>query len=439
MSSNSYRFIIIFFLSLTLLGTFLLSVPWSVNSDISFIDRLFTATSAVCVTGLSVVDISKKFSLLGQIIILCLIQIGALGYMILGTVSIILFGRLSVIQKNVIGESLNVKEFGKISQITNLMRKVLGLTLIFEFIGVLILTIKFYFFEEMSIIKSVWFALFHSVSAFCNAGFSLFPNSFESYRGDILINITLAFLIISGGLGFFVWLDIFDKIRKKRENLFLHSKVVLFTTVMLILLGIIFIYLLNIKVYSIKGLSLKEKILISFFHSITPRTAGFNTFPMTEFSIAGIIFIVIFMFIGASPGSTGGGIKTTTFFVILKSIYDYLRGERYVSCFKRSIEITVILKSFTISYICLGWVFFVSLLIYLKGLFPFKEVLFETVSAFGTVGLSLGITQNLDNYSKILLIITMLFGRVGSLAFLSILFVREPKEIKYLEEPLSVG
>ncbi|MEN3013609.1 MAG: TrkH family potassium uptake protein [Endomicrobiia bacterium] len=440
MNSYSYKFIILFFAIVIFLGTILLSLPMMYKNKISFIDILFTATSAVCVTGLSVVNISEKFSFLGQFVILMLIQIGGLGYMVLGSLAMVLFGKLTIAQKNIISESLNITEFRTISQITKLMKKVVILTVIFELIGCVILFIKFYLLDKFSFFKGIWFALFHSVSAFCNAGFSLFSNSFENYKGDFIINTIIPFLIISGGLGFFVWVDILDKLRKKkRESLFLHTKIVLISTFTLLLSGFILIFLLNNYIYTINNFLLKEKIFVSFFHSVTTRTAGFNTFSVSQFSTLTIIIFIIFMFIGASPGGTGGGIKTTTFFVIVKSIYDYIRGEKYVSCFKRTIEISNVLKSFVIFCVCLFWVIFISFLMYLTSDFSYKEVIFETVSAFGTVGLSLGITPQLDNYSKILLIITMLFGRVGSLAFFSILFTKEPKEIRYLEEPISVG
>lgn len=439
MNSSHYKFIILFFLISIFLGVVLLSLPGMSKSNLSIIDTIFTITSAVCVTGLSVVDISQSLTFLGQLVVLLFIQIGGLGYMVLGSLVIILFGRLTIMQKNIIGESLNITEFGKLSQITRLMKKVIILTFTFEFIGTAILFIKFYLVNKLNLAKSLWYAIFHSISAFCNAGFSLFSNSLEGYRADLIVNIVIVFLIICGGLGFFVWIDIFDRFRRRRENLFLHTKVVLFATISLLLISSLLIFLLNNNIFSKNNLSLTEKILVSFFHSATTRTAGFNTFPINNFSTLTIILFIILMYIGASPGGTGGGIKTTTFFVILKSVYDYLRGEKYVSYFKRTIEIATILKSFIIFFVGLVWILFISSLIYLRHNFSYKEVLFETVSAFGTVGLSFGITSHLDNYGKILLIITMLFGRVGGLAFLSLVVPKEAKEIRYLEEPISVG
>ncbi len=440
MKKYPYKFIILFFLLSILFGTFLLSLPGMTIRKISIIDKFFTATSAVCVTGLTVVDIGKSFTLLGQLVILLLIQIGGLGYMVLGSVLIALFGKIDIVQKNIIGESLNIKEFTKISQITGLLKKILILTFSFELIGGVLLLIKFLFIEKINMLNSVWYSVFHSISAFCNAGFTLFANSLENYKGDFVINIIITFLIFSGGLGFFVWIELINKLKNNKKGpLSFHTRTVLITTFSLIILGFVLIFILNMKTFSTIGFPLKTQLLISWFQSITPRTAGFNTFPIKDLSGLSILIIIILMFIGASPGSTGGGIKTTTFLVLVVSIYRYLSGEKDVSFLKRRIEINIVLKSFVIFFVCFCWIILVSSSIYLIDKFSFKEVFFEVVSAFGTVGLSLGITPYIDNLSKILLIITMLFGRVGGLTLLYLLFAKEPKEIKYLEEPIAIG
>jgi trk system potassium uptake protein TrkH len=230
-------------------------------------------------------------------------------------------------------------------------------------------------------------------------------------------------------------MDIFQRLRGKKESFLLHTKIVFLMTSILLILGSLLIFLVN----KFESLPLKSKILVSWFQSVTSRTAGFDTFPINQMSILGVLTIICLMFIGASPGGTGGGIKTTTFFVILASVYNYLMGQKDVSVFKRRISINIVLKSFSIFFVCLGWIILVSSIIHISSGFSYKECLFETVSAFGTVGLSLGITPYLDNFSKILLIITMLLGRVGSLTLFSILFTKEPKEIKYLEESIAVG
>lgn len=445
MKSNVYKFIVGFFIIVILLGTILLSLPWFVNKRISLMDRVFTVTSAVCVTGLSVVDVGSTFNFFGQLVLLLLIQIGGLGYMIFGTLLILLFGRLSLAQRNIISESLNISEFSTISQIVPLMKKILYLTFSFEFVGALVLFLKFLLADKLGVTKSLWYGIFHSVSAFCNAGFSLFPDSFIRYKDDILMNIIIPFLIISGGIGFFVWMEVLRLVGKKKESLSLHTKAVLITTAVLILVGTLVIFILNNYNFTTQEMPLKTRFLVSWFQAVTPRTAGFNTFPIKDLSDVVVMFIVFLMFIGASPGGTGGGIKTTTFFVLITSVYNYIIGERYVTVFKRRIDTSVVLKSFVIFFISLCWIVLIAVVFfginisYSVNKFSFKEIFFETVSAFGTVGLSLGITPYVDNFGKILLILTMLFGRVGGLAILSLLFTKEQKEIKYLEEPISVG
>jgi trk system potassium uptake protein TrkH len=444
MKSYTYKIIILFFLSLIFIGVVLLSLPWVVKQKVSFVDRLFIATSAVCVTGLTTVDISSTFNFFGQLIIILLIQSGGLGYMLLASIVIILFGRISIAQKSIVGESLSISELTKISQMTNLIIKIIFMTLLFELFGIVALLPKFFLSDKINFIQSLWYSIFHSVSAFCNAGFSLFADNLERYKGDIVINLVIPMLIIAGGLGFFVWINVFEYFKKK-ENLQLHTKIVLIMTTILILSCGLLIFLLNQKIFVVNKLSLKTQIFISWFQSVTPRTAGFDTFPINQLSGLTILLIIILMFIGASPGGTGGGIKTTTAFVLVSSIYSYLRGERTVNVFKRRIEQEIVIKSFTIFFVCFLWIVLVSCIIYWINntlyfpKFSYKEIFFETVSAFGTVGLSLGITPYIDNYSKILLIITMLFGRIGGVTLLSSLLTKEPKEIKYLEEPVAVG
>ncbi len=442
MSTYAYRVIILFFLLVIFLGTLLLSLPFMAAQKISLLDRLFTVTSAVCVTGLTVVDISKAFTFVGQLVILFLIQIGGLGYMIFGSLLIALFGKIDIVQKSIISESLNLRELTKISQITSLIKRILVLTFIIEAIGFIFLFAKFLFSDKMNLLKSVWYALFHSISAFCNCGMSLFSNSLENYKSDVIINTVIPFLIISGGLGFFVWIELFNKLLNKynrKETLSLHTKSVLITTGSLIALGTLSIYVLNKNIFTEKGLPLNTQLLVSWFQSITPRTAGFDTFPIKDLSNLSILIITMLMFIGGSPGGAAGGIKTTTFLVIVVSVYRYLSGEKSVIFLKRRVDINIVLKSFVIFFVSFSWVVLIACFIYLFDKFSFKEIFFETVSAFATVGLSLGITPYIDNLSKILLIMTMLFGRIGVLTLLALFLTKESKEIKYLEEPIAVG
>ncbi len=432
-----YRTIILFFILTIFLATVLISLPGTTTRKISFIDKLFTVTSSVCVTGLTVVDISNTFTKFGQIIILSCIQIGGLGYMLLASVAILLFGRISLSQKSVVSESLNLSEFRSFSQLVPMLKQILFFTLLFEFIGTILLTIKFRCVAYPWNI-SLYYSIFHSISAFCNAGFTLFTNSLEQFKSDLLINIVIPLLIISGGLGFIVWINILECIKKK-SNLSLHSKLVILTTTILLIVGTVCLYLLNMEKFNNMKLTFKEKFLISWFQAVTPRTAGFNTIPIRELSEVTIMLLMCLMFIGASPGGTGGGIKTTTFFVVIYSIYSFFRGNKDVAIFKRRIKFDIVMKSFAIFFSSLIFILFISSILKLISPFSFKECLFEIVSAFGTVGLSLGITPNLDNVGKILVILTMLVGRVGSLTMFTLLLLHEPKEIKYLEESIAVG
>ncbi|MFQ3676252.1 MAG: potassium transporter TrkG, partial [Endomicrobiia bacterium] len=252
------------------------------------------------------------------------------------------------------------------------------------------------------------------------------------------INIIIPTLIIFGGMGFVVCLDLIQKIRKKQQQLLFHSKIVLIMTVILILFGMISIFVLNYN-NTFLGISLKEKFFISWFQSVTSRTAGFHTIVINNLSNLSVLVIMFLMFIGASPGGTGGGIKTTTFFIVTYFIYTFSRGEKDLTIFKRRINIELVIKSFVIFISSIFFIILMSGLLVITSKFGIKECLFETVSAFGTVGLSLGITPNLDNLSKILLIITMFLGRVGSLTLLTALLFREPKDVKYLEEEVAIG
>lgn len=427
--------VILFFVITIVIGTVLLSLPVCSIGKHSLIDNFFTITSATCVTGLNVVNISS-YTRLGQLVILLCIQVGGLGYMLFGSLLMIIFGRVSLGQESVLSESLNLTKLTKSSNLVKIIKQILVFTLVIEFIGAGILFLRFYSLSLLTLSESIFFGMFHSISAFCNAGFCLFPDSLEQFRGDVLVNVVISGLIVVGGIGFIVGLDVIRSIRKKEEMLF-HSRLVLMLSGCLIVIGMVLIFLLNRKEFS--GLNLKEQLLTSWFQSVTPRTAGFNTFPINQLSGLSLLVITILMFIGGSPGSTGGGIKTITFFVVLYFSYLYCRGEKEFYIFKRRLREEVVIKSFVIFTVSIGFIILMSGFLKLSSNFGYKECLFETVSAFSTVGLSLGITPNLDNLSKILLIITMFLGRVGSLTLLTALLLKEPKEIKYLVENVSVG
>ncbi len=436
MKFSPSKVIILFFIVIIFLGTILLMLPFSTTEPTKFLDKLFTATSATCVTGLTVFDIGTKFTIFGQMVILLCIQIGGLGYMVLGTLLMIFFGRVSLGQKNVVSESLNLNNLTHSKQLNKVLLQVLIFTFVIEIIGAVLFFIRFYS-ETSSISKSIYYGIFHSISAFCNAGFTLFSTNFERYSSDIMINFIIPILTITGGLGFVVVLDLVNKLRTGQKMLF-HSRIVFLITGSLIFIGMIFILLLDNST-SFLSLSVKERVLISWFQSVTSRTSGFNTFSINNFSGLSVLVITFLMFIGASPGGTGGGIKTTTFFVVSYFIYTFSHGEKDLSIFKRRISIDIVIKSFVIFVSSLFFVLIMSMILFYVSNFSFMECFFETVSAFGTVGLSLGITPNLDNLSKILLIITMFLGRVGSLTLLTALLLGEPKDVKYLQEDIAIG
>ena len=428
------------FLLLILIGTFLLSLPISTStgSRAKIVDALFTANSAICVTGLVVVDTGKFWSHFGQIVILILIQFGGLGYMTIASlVVLILRKRITLEEKLAFKEGMD--QFS-MSELAHFIVQIIKVTFLVEGVGAFILFLHWQ--GRFGLSGAAYKGIFHAISAFCNAGFSLFSNNLEDYRGDVVVSVTIMSLIVIGGIGYTVIRDIYHHLTKrKHRHLFFHTKSVLTMTAILILSGAFFIFFFeSINPQVFQQLSLKEKILSSFFQSITPRTAGFNTIPIGQLAIPTLLLLIILMFIGASPGGTGGGIKTTTFLVLISSSWSTIKRRRDVQIFKRRIPEEVIYKSFAIFIIALTLVLIVTFFMLNtegKGLVP---VLFEIVSAFGTVGLSTGITPTLSSAGKLLLIITMFIGRVGLLTF-AVAFTRGREEplYRYPEERILVG
>jgi len=436
------RILAIGFALLILLGGLILSLPIATEDGMGtpLIDSLFTATSAVCVTGLVVVDTADHFSVLGEIVILCLIQIGGLGFMTFATLFAILLGRkINLRQRILLQESFNQLS---LEGIVRLVKNVLIFSFTIEGIGALILFLRWY--GTMGLRKALYYAVFHAVSAFNNAGFDLFGN-FSSLTGqtnDIVLNFTVMTLIILGGLGFAVLVDIYNKGDKK---LSLHSRLVLKTTFWLILIGFVFIFLSEFNnPKTLANMDLLTKIQASLFHSVTPRTAGFNTIPMPDLKLSTIFFTILLMFIGASPGSTGGGIKTTTFLSLVLCTISVLKGQDQIVVKERTLPNSIIRKSFVITFLAFFWISTVVLILLLTEKVDFLPVVFETVSAFGTVGLSLGITPSLTFIGKVLIIFTMFFGRVGLLTVMLAIALRNNRtvalsHIKYPEEKIIIG
>ncbi len=427
------------YLIIILVGFLLLSLPVSSKGGrINLVDSLFTATSSVCVTGLIVKDTPNDFSLFGHIVIIILIQLGGLGYMTMGSLFFLLIGRkLSIRQTAVASESVSLMDKGRLRA---LMLKIIVFTFVFEALGMFIFAYRF---SLKGYSNPFWIGLFHSISAFCNAGFSLFSNSFAGFQDDPFVLLTASSLFIIGGLGFIALMEIFSG---EKKRLSLHTRLVLITTLLLIISGTaVFLTVENGNLLS--GYSMGKKVLLSFFQAATPRTAGFTVLNMGRATGFTLFFIALFMFIGASPGGTGGGIKTTTFSVCFLSIIRYLQGVKDVSVYKKRVREEDVKRAF---YIVILSIFIVSvgiLILSLEGL-PFERILFEEFSAFGTVGLSTGsltrsgvsLSYDFSLIGKLVIIITMFTGRIGPLALgMTFLERRISSAFRYPESLVQIG
>ncbi|UCH12563.1 MAG: Trk family potassium uptake protein [Candidatus Omnitrophota bacterium] len=449
-----------------LCATLLLSLPVATKSGnpLSPIDSLFTATSATCVTGLIVKDTGRAFSLFGQIVILLFIQLGGLGIMTFSTLfSIILAKRLTISQDLTIKNALG---YDKIEGLRGLIKYIVLIAFVVEFIGATLLYLRWSFITQWSQATIFKRAIFHSISAFCNAGFSLFSNSLTNWRADTAIMAIMGSLIIIGGLGFVVVLNIpklgfyvpffrraylARQIKKGIANPFvkkinLQTKTVLAVTIILLLIGMAGVFLLECN-YILKDMPLKEKFLSSIFTAITPRTAGFNVLPTGDLQTTTKFLLMILIFIGASPGSTGGGIKTATVAVLLVGFVSMLKGRDRIFIFKRTIERDVFRRAVAIFVLAITLIFTSTLLLTIteKAVSGdngyFLSLFFETTSAFGTCGLTTGVTPHLSTLGKLIVAITMFIGRIGPLTVALALAMRVEKKIyyRYPEEKITVG
>jgi trk system potassium uptake protein TrkH len=419
-------------------GTFLLSLPFAtVTGEISFINALFTATSAVCVTGLVVVDTGTYFSLFGQLVIMFLILGGALGFMTSATLIFVILGKnITLKDRLIIKEALNTDS---IQGVVHLILTIAKMAVITILLGSIFL--GFRFFPQLGWKRGLLFSVFHSISAFGNAGFDLIGD-FEGltlYADDFLVSGTIMALFIVGGLGFTVILDIFQ--RKKPARYSLHSKMVLLFTVFLLVSGTLFILFLEYNNPATLGdVQVGSKIFRALFTAATPRTAGFNVVPTEALKPASLFYILILMFIGASPASTGGGVKTTTFALIVGAVRALLKGSDEVVFWEKRIPSTLILKALTIIFISIFLIFFIVFAMTIVENKPFLDLTFEVFSAFGTVGLSTGITPDLTVMGKTLLIITMYAGRLGPLTMLYALTRKfKARGVRYPEERILIG
>jgi len=414
------------------LGALLLSLPFMVapGNHLSFVDALFTSTSAVCVTGLVVVDTATFFSFWGQLTILILLQIGGLGYMTMTTLVAVALGRrVEYRDRLAIRDSLALDTPGGVVRFVLLIVKY---TLLIEGLGFVFLLMRFL--KYFPFPRALFAALFHAVSAFCNAGFSVFTNSLENFVEDPFVNLTIAGLIVLGGIGFMV----LKELSERRRVTSLHARVVVRMTTLLIAIGFLGFLLLEWNGV-LRDLSLSGKLLAALFQSITPRTAGFNTVPISNVSAATALLLMVLMFIGASPGGTGGGIKTTTFAILLGAVKSVIRQEDRVELLHRKVAQLTVYKAFVFFFLAILLVVgatFVLLIIQPNN--PI-DIVFEVFSAFGTVGLSRGITPHLLTLSKMLIILIMYVGRVG---LFTLLMYRPGRDIKglisYPEERIPI-
>lgn len=434
---TSFQIIILGFLFIIGLGSLLLMLPFATKSGKSpaFSDALFTATSAVCVTGLVVFDTATYWSAFGQAVILLLIQIGGMGIVTVAVSVATLSGRkIGLMQRSTMQESISAHHVGGIVRLTVLILKI---TASVELMGVAMLMPIFC--KEFGFLKGLWYSVFHSISAFCNAGFDLMGtkgefSSLTSYSSNPFLNIVIIILIVIGGVGFLTWEDIKNnkwKIRKYR----MQSKVIILVTGVLIILPAIFFFF-----FEFSYLPLGERILCSFFHSVTPRTAGFNTVNMNILSDTGKTLTIVLMIIGGSPGSTAGGMKTTTVAVLFSTAISVFRKKESVQMFKRRIVPEAIRNACTVFLMYVSLFVLAGMIISRVENLPILTSLFETASAIGTVGLTLGITPHLSVISQLILIGLMFFGRAGGLTIVFAAHTGTVTNIsKYPQEKITVG
>ncbi|MBT2761849.1 TrkH family potassium uptake protein [Paenibacillus sp. ISL-20] len=433
------QILVLGFAAIIFIGTALLMLPISTSTGepLEFIDALFTSTSATCVTGLVVVDTGTTFSSFGEVVIMLLIQIGGLGFMTMATLfALALKRRISLKDRLILQEAMNQSSM---EGIVRLIRRVLLYSLIIEACGAIILSIRWAF--DMPFGQAIYYGVFHAVTMFNNAGFDLFGDfrSLTGYVYDPVVNIVVMFLIVSGGIGFIVLSDLIDF--RKQLRLSLHSKVVLTMTATLLLVGFIVILIFEFtNPKTLGSLNWGGKFFGALFQSVTPRTAGANTIDITGLRQATQFFIVILMFIGASPGSTGGGIKTTTFTIMVGAVIAMMRGREDIVMFRYRLAQERVLKALTIALLALLLVLIVSMILSTTEEGSFLEILFETTSAFGTVGLSMGLTPELTGFGKILISITMFAGRLGPLTLAYALGPKKGKELyRHPEGKMIIG
>ena len=437
------RLIAIGYISIIVLGTLLLMTPFASQSGKSadFVTALFTAISSSCVTGLVVTDTATTWSLFGQIVIICLIQVGGLGFMTIATMfSMLLKKKMGLRAREVMVESINTEHIGGIM---NLTRKIIAGTAIFEGAGAILLATRFI--PRFGWAKGIWYAVFHSISAFCNAGFDLMGAyygeycSFVEFSNDWVVIPTLCALIIIGGIGFLVWDDITKK-KLKLKRYQLHSKIVLTVTAILLVVPTILFFIFE-RNFTNEGLGLGNSLLNAIFDSVTARTAGMNTTDTAALAPASKILTVFLMFIGGSPGSTAGGIKTTTLAVIAMSTFNGITRRQSQGIFGRRLEKDAIHKASSVVFTNMSLAIFgIIAILAMQPSLNIGDVLFECASAIGTVGMTTGITRDLTTASRLIIAFLMFCGRVGSVSFaLALMEKKAAPPVKNPREKITIG
>ena len=430
------------FVTVILIGTMFLMLPIASRGGrgTDFLTALFTAVSSCCVTGLVLVDTATHWSFFGQLVIIVLIQIGGLGFVSIGVLfSIVLRKKVSLRARSLIKESTNSLSVGGVVKLT---KKILFITFICEAVGAVLLSFRFI--PEFGILKGTWFSIFHAISAFCNAGFDLMGrkygayNSLSAYSSDFLINIVIMLLILIGGIGFIVWDDI-TKHRLNFRKYRLHSKIVIFASVILFVIPTL-VFFITEQTTVLRGMGFSHAVLVSAFSDVTARTAGFNTVDSKFFSDAGKLVFIIIMFIGAGSGSTAGGIKMTTFFVLLAQVRANVLNKKITEVFNRTISNEIVVRAATISTINISLILVSAIAINYIDKINILDLLFEVTSAVSTVGVTTGITRDLNTISKCILIILMYLGRVGGLSFaLSLTHNKNQVKLRNPVEDISIG
>jgi trk system potassium uptake protein len=429
------QLLLIIFLFFILLGTALLKLPFATTGSINWVDALFTSTSAMTVTGLAVIDTGTAYTTFGEVIIMVLIQIGGLGIMSFAMLIYLMLGKkIGFKERLIIQHALNQTSVGGVIRLVKHL-------FVFSFIveGVAMILLASEWIPEYGWGQGLYFSLFHSISAFNNAGFSLWPDSLMGYVGNPLVNFVISGLFIIGGIGFTVLTDLWYS--KNIQKLSLHTKLMLVGTLIINVVAVLVIFTLEINnPKTLANLPELDKFLGAYFQAVSPRTAGFNSLDIGSMEEPTIIFIILLMFIGAGSASTGGGIKVTTFLVITFAVLSFLRQKKGIHAFRRKIDDTYIYKSLAISMISVVLIFFAMFLMTIteKGV-PFIQILFEVVSAFGTVGLSMGLTFNLTAVGKCIILFVMFVGKIGPLTLAFSLAKKGTDKISYPKEDILTG